>query len=72
MNVHWRKSTNESVGKPEQNFDAAFGRSFRISTVNIFKDSSRNINFIFLWMRQAKNVKQYAHVQKILISFYRL
>jgi hypothetical protein len=25
MNVHWKKSTNESKGKPEQKFDEAFG-----------------------------------------------
>jgi hypothetical protein len=31
MNVHWKKLTNESKGKPEQKFDAAFGTTFRIS-----------------------------------------
>ncbi len=31
MNVHWRKSTNESEGKPEQKFDVAFGTVFKIS-----------------------------------------
>jgi hypothetical protein len=25
LNVHWRKSTVEREGKPEQKFDAAFG-----------------------------------------------
>jgi hypothetical protein len=29
MNVHWKKLTNESKGKPEQKFDAAFGTIFR-------------------------------------------
>ncbi len=28
---HWRKSTNGREGKPDRNFDAAFGTNFRIS-----------------------------------------
>jgi hypothetical protein len=28
MNIQWKKSTNESKGKPEQKFDAAFGTYF--------------------------------------------
>jgi hypothetical protein len=31
MNVHWRKLTDESKGKPEQKFDAAYETFFRIS-----------------------------------------
>jgi hypothetical protein len=31
MNVHWKKSTNESKGKPEHKYAAAFGTSVRIS-----------------------------------------
>jgi hypothetical protein len=31
MNVHWRKSTYESEGKPEQKFDALFRTIYRIS-----------------------------------------
>ncbi len=31
MNVHWRKSTNESEGKPEQKFDVTFVTVFKIS-----------------------------------------
>ncbi len=30
MNVHLKKLTSESKGKPEQNFDAAFGAIFTI------------------------------------------
>jgi hypothetical protein len=29
--VHWRKSTSESEGKPEQNFNADFGTIFKNS-----------------------------------------
>jgi hypothetical protein len=31
MYLYWRKSTNESQGKPEHKFEAAFGTIFRIS-----------------------------------------
>jgi hypothetical protein len=44
LNVYWRNSTNESEGKPEQIFDAAYGTVFRIS---VFKEASRNFTFIF-------------------------
>jgi hypothetical protein len=47
MNVHWRTSTNESEGKPEQKFDAAYGIIFKISSV--FKEAIRNFTFIFLF-----------------------
>jgi hypothetical protein len=30
MNAHWRKSTNERLGKPKHNFVAAFGTIFEI------------------------------------------
>jgi hypothetical protein len=33
------KFTNESKGKPEQKFDAAFGTTFRIS---VFKEGNKN------------------------------
>jgi hypothetical protein len=39
MNVHWRESTNENEGKPEQKFDVAFGTIFGII---IFKEAGRN------------------------------
>jgi hypothetical protein len=42
------KSTNESKGKPEQKFDAAFGTNFRIT---VFK-ASKN----FSSTRQAKQL----------------
>ncbi len=48
VNVHWRKSTNESKGKPEQKFCAAFRTIFRIRTVSVFKEAGRNFIFIFL------------------------
>jgi hypothetical protein len=31
MNVHWKKSTNESKGNPEQKFDVPLETIFRIS-----------------------------------------
>jgi hypothetical protein len=40
MNLHWRKSTNESKEKTEQKFDAAFYQFSEL--VSIFKESSRN------------------------------
>ncbi len=42
------KSTNESKGKPEQKFDAAFGTIFRIELVSAFKDASKNFILNFL------------------------
>jgi hypothetical protein len=45
MNVHENKSTNESKGKPEQKFDAAFGTTFLISKG--FQRSKQNIHFDF-------------------------
>jgi hypothetical protein len=33
MKVHREKSTNKSKGKPEQKFDAAYGKIFRIREV---------------------------------------
>ncbi len=50
MNVHRRKSTNESKGKPEQKFDAAYGRIFRIiELVRVFKEACKNFILIFLF-----------------------
>jgi hypothetical protein len=46
INVHWKKLANESKGKPEQKFDAAFGTIFRL--VNVFKEASKNFVVIFL------------------------
>jgi len=40
------KFTNESKGKPEQKFDAAFGTILK--SVNVFKEASKNFNLIFL------------------------
>jgi hypothetical protein len=47
MNVHWKKLTNESKGKPEQKFDAAFGTIFSESG-SVFKEASKHFIFIFL------------------------
>jgi hypothetical protein len=43
MNIHRRKWTNESQGKPEQKFDAAYG----IFLV-VFKEASINLLLILL------------------------
>jgi hypothetical protein len=37
-----KKSTNESKGKPEQKFDAAFGTIFSITVVSVFKEASKS------------------------------
>jgi hypothetical protein len=53
MNVHWKKSTNKSKGKPEQKFDAAYGTIFRIS--ECFQRSNQKLHINC--SRQAKNLK---------------
>jgi hypothetical protein len=51
MNVNWKKSTNESKGKPEQKFDAAFRTIVRIS-------KQAKISYLFFsGTRQAINLK---------------
>ncbi len=45
MNVHRKKSTNESKGKSEQIFYAAYGTIF-IKSVS--KEATKNFIFIFL------------------------
>jgi hypothetical protein len=49
--------TNESKGKPEQNFDAAFGTTFRIS--KCFQRSKQKLDTVLIFSRskQAKNLK---------------
>jgi hypothetical protein len=46
MNVHWKKSTSESKGKPEQKSDASFGTIFRIN--KCFQEAGKNFLLIFL------------------------
>jgi hypothetical protein len=41
MNVHWKKSANESKGKPEQKFDAAFSKK-NFESVSVFKEATKN------------------------------
>jgi hypothetical protein len=38
--------TYESKGKPEQKFDAAFGKT--LESVRVFKESSKKVQLIFL------------------------
>jgi hypothetical protein len=66
MNEHWRNSTNESEGMPEQKFDAAYRTIFRIS--KCFKRSKQEfyLNF-FLEQNKIKMLKPFAHVHKVLI-----
>jgi hypothetical protein len=42
---YWKKSTKESEGKPEQNFDAAFGTIFRINKCFQRSKEKLHINF---------------------------
>jgi hypothetical protein len=46
MNVHWRNSTNESKGKPEQKFDAAFGTISAL--LSVFKEQLETLYFFLL------------------------
>jgi hypothetical protein len=45
MNVHWKKSTNESKGKPE--ICCGFWNNF-LELVSVFKEESKNFLFLFL------------------------
>jgi hypothetical protein len=65
LNVHYNKSTNESKGKPEQKFDAAFGTTFTISKV--FREASKNFNLNFSITKQAENLKIICACKEILI-----
>jgi hypothetical protein len=70
MNVHWKKLTNESKGKPEQKFDAAFGTTFRIS--KRFQRSKQNLHIDFsLELSRLQILKPFAHVKKVQIEFHR-
>jgi hypothetical protein len=58
--VHWRKSTNESEGKPEQkNSDVAFGTISDL--LCIFNEASKNFS-----LSQGSLIisKHFAHVQR--------
>jgi hypothetical protein len=45
VNVHWKKLTNESKGKPEQKYDASFGT---ILSITVFLKESNSFILIFL------------------------
>jgi hypothetical protein len=51
-----QKKTNESKGKPEQKFEAAYGTIFRISKY-IFKEESKNFILVFLLNYKGKKFK---------------
>ncbi len=57
MNVHWKKSTNESKGKPEQKFDSPYGTIFIISQCFQRSNKKLHINFSLERTRQAKTLK---------------
>ncbi len=64
MNVHRKKSTNESKGKLEQKFDAAYGTIFRIS--KCFQRSNQKLHINFSLERgRLKIYKPFAYVQNI-------
>jgi hypothetical protein len=46
MNVHWKKSTNESKGKPEQKFMRLTEQFLEL--VSVFKEEIKNFKVIFL------------------------
>jgi hypothetical protein len=55
MNVHWRKSTNESEGKPEQKFDVAFGTVLK-KVFPLFREASKKLIFNFLLNKAGKKM----------------
>jgi hypothetical protein len=60
------KLTNESKGKPEHKFDAAFGPIFRIN--ECFQRSKQKLYINFsLELDRLKILKPFAHVPKVLI-----
>jgi hypothetical protein len=67
MNVHRKKSTNESKEKPEQKFDAAYGTVFRISKYFQRRKQKLHIN-LSLELDRPKNLKPLAHEQKVLTT----
>jgi hypothetical protein len=54
MKVHWKKSTNESKGKPEQKFDAAVGIIFKIS--KCFQRSKQKLHINFSLEQALKSI----------------
>jgi hypothetical protein len=46
VNVHWRKSTNGSLGQPEKKLYKAYGTILELESD--FKETGRNFIFIFL------------------------
>jgi hypothetical protein len=70
MNVHWRKSTNESEGKREQKFGAAFETIFRIR--KCFQGNQQEPDIYFSLEQSRLNIlNPIAHVQKVLMYMYR-
>jgi hypothetical protein len=66
MNVKGKKSTNESKGKPEQKFDAAFGTISRMS--KFIQRSKQKLHIKFsLALEKLEILNPFAHVQKVLI-----
>jgi hypothetical protein len=57
MNLHWRISTSESEGKPEQKFNVAFGTILRITkSVSIYKKQA-GICVSFYWNKAGQEIK---------------
>jgi hypothetical protein len=56
INIHKKKWTNESKGKPKQKFDAAFGKRL-LELVSVFKEASKNFTEFSLEMSRLKIFK---------------
>ncbi len=69
MNLHRNKLTNESKGKLEQKFDAAYGTNF--ITSKCFHGSKNFILNFSLELGRLKILKLLTHVNKVLIYLYR-
>jgi hypothetical protein len=60
--IHWRKSTNEREGKPEQKFNAAFGTILTIKSV--FKEASGNVVFIYFLNNAYKKFENHLRINR--------
>jgi hypothetical protein len=67
LHVHLRKSTNESKGKVEQKFDAAFRTIFILR--KCFKRSKPNFEIIFLFCKAGESLKDPDPRQRSMVNF---
>jgi hypothetical protein len=66
MNLHWRKSTNESKGKPEQEFETAFETILELESVFNFQISKQKL---YIEQNRLNNFKGLVSVANLFIYF---